>query len=239
MALLRIDKILSSQDIASRKEIKTLIKQGRIKVDGNVVMRPEDKFDPETCEITVDDKVILYKHYIYIMMNKPKGVLSASRDNHEKTVIDLLPQELRRRDLFPAGRLDKDTEGLLIITDDGDFSHKLLAPKSHVYKLYEVTVDRRLDSADIEAFREGISEGGDSFRPAEMKITGEKTALVEICEGKYHQVKRMFCAIGAEVKELKRIKIGGLLLDSHLSSGKSRELTPDETKLALSKVKIL
>lgn len=239
MALLRIDKILSSQNIGSRKEIKTIIKQGRIKADGNVVMRPEDKFDPETCKITVDDKAILYKPFIYIMMNKPKGVVSASRDSREKTVVDLLPQELRRRELFPAGRLDRNTEGLLIITDDGDFSHKLLAPKSHVYKLYEVTVDRRLDEKDIEAFSLGISEGGDDFKPANMKITGEKTALVEICEGKFHQVKRMFYAVGAEVLELRRIRIGELSLDSGLPAGSARELTTDEVKLALSRFKTL
>lgn len=144
MALLRIDKILSSQEIASRKEIKMLIKQGRIKVDGKIVARSEDKFDPENCEITLDDEPILYKRYIYIMLNKPKGVVSASRDSREKTVLDLLPPELRRKDLFPAGRLDRNTEGLLIITDDGEFSHKLLAPKSHVNKLYEAVVDRKL-----------------------------------------------------------------------------------------------
>ena len=114
MALLRIDKILSSQEIASRKEIKMLIKQGRIKVDGKIVARSEDKFDPENCEITLDDEPILYKRYIYIMLNKPKGVVSASRDSREKTVLDLLPPELRRKDLFPAGRLDRNTEGLLL-----------------------------------------------------------------------------------------------------------------------------
>ena len=152
MALLRIDKILSSQEIASRKEIKMLIKQGRIKVDGKIVARSEDKFDPENCEITLDDEPILYKRYIYIMLNKPKGVVSASRDSREKTVLDLLPPELRRKDLFPAGRLDRNTEGLLIITDDGEFSHKLLAPKSHVNKLYEAVVDRKLAENDVEKF---------------------------------------------------------------------------------------
>lgn len=239
MALLRIDKILSSQNVASRKEIKMLIKQGRIKVNGQVVVRPEDKFDPESCEITLDDKLVLYKQFIYIMLNKPKGVVSASRDTREKTVLDLLPTELRRRNLFPAGRLDRNTEGLLIITDDGEFSHKLLAPKSHVSKLYEAVVDRKLTEADIEKFRNGISEGGDDFLPADMKIVGENIALVEISEGKFHQVKRMFCAVGAEVIELKRLRIGGLVLDKNLSLGESRELSAEEIKMALNREKNL
>lgn len=239
MALLRIDKILSSQNVASRKEIKVFIKQGRIKANGQIVLRPEDKFDPENCEITLDDKPILYKQFIYIMLNKPKGVVSASRDSREKTVLDLLPPELKRKDLFPAGRLDRNTEGLLIITDDGDFSHKLLAPKSHVNKLYEAVVDRKLTEADAEKFKTGISEGGDDFLPADMKIVSENIALVEICEGKFHQVKRMFHAIGAEVVELKRLRIGGLLLDKNLSLGEARELSAEEVENALSKEKIL
>lgn len=239
MALLRIDKILSSQDIASRKEIKLLIKQGRIKADGKIVTKPEEKFDPEICKITLDDEPILYKRYIYIMLNKPKGVVSASRDSRESTVLDLLPPELRRRDLFPAGRLDRNTEGLLIITDDGEFSHKLLAPKSHVNKLYEAIVDRKLTESDVEKFRAGISEGGDNFLPADLKIIGENTALVEICEGKFHQIKRMFHAVGAEVVELKRLRIGGLSLDKNLRLGKARELNEEEIKLALSREKIL
>lgn len=239
MALLRIDKILSSQNIASRKEIKSFIKQGRIKADGKIVVRPEGEFDPENCEITLDDEPILYKRYIYIMLNKPKGVVSASRDSREKTVLDLLPPELRRKDLFPAGRLDRNTEGLLIITDDGEFSHKLLAPKSHVNKLYEAVVDRKLTENDIEKFRTGINEGGDDFLPADMKIISDNTALVEICEGKFHQIKRMFHAVGAEVLELKRLRIGGLLLDEKLSLGEARELDSEEIRRALSREKIL
>lgn len=239
MALLRIDKILSSQDIASRKEIKMLIKQGRIKADGKIVAKPEDKFDPENCEITLDDEPILYKRFIYIMLNKPKGVVSASRDSREKTVLDLLPAELRRRDLFPAGRLDRNTEGLLIITDDGEFSHRLLAPKSHVNKLYEAVVDRKLTKTDVEKFRSGISEGGDDFLPADMKILDDNIALVEICEGKFHQIKRMFHAVGAEVVELKRLRIGGLSLDKDLKLGEARALNEEEIKLALSREKIL
>lgn len=239
MALLRIDKILSSQDIASRKEVKLLIKQGRIIADGKTVIRPEEKYDPDFSEIIVDGKLVSYKKFTYIMLNKPEGVVSASRDSREKTVLDLLPPELYRKGLFPAGRLDRNTEGLLIITDDGDFAHKLLAPKSHVYKLYEVTADRSLTDSDVQAFALGISEGGDDFKPAKMKLTGETTALVEICEGKFHQVKRMFHSVGAEVLKLKRIKIGGLLLDNGLAPGEARELTEGEISIALSKEKTL
>ncbi len=234
MEPLRIDKILSSQNIASRKEIKALIKQGRVRVNGQAVKKSEEKFDPYSCEITVDGTAVSYKRFVYIMLNKPKGILSASKDSREKTVLDLLPEELRRKDLFPAGRLDRNTEGLLIITDDGDFAHKMLSPKSHVCKLYEVAVDRALADEDIKAFKAGISEGGDDFKPATMRITGERTALVEICEGKFHQIKRMFHAVGAEVLELKRIRVGELSLDAGLPAGNSREMTPDEAGLALS-----
>lgn len=239
VALLRIDKILSSQNIASRSEIKTFIKQGRIKADGRTVLRAEEKLDPELCEIRLDDRPLVYKRFIYIMLNKPKGVLSASRDSREKTVLELLPPELKRKKLSPVGRLDKNTEGLLIISDDGNFSHRLLAPKSHVSKLYKATVDRKLNETDIKSFAAGISEGGDDFLPARMKLIDENTALVEIQEGKYHQIKRMFHAVGTEVLELKRLQIGKLELDEGLSPGEARELSPEEIKDALSRDKIL
>lgn len=231
----RIDKILSSQNIGSRSEIKTMIKAGRIFADGKAVKRPEEKFDPEKTIFNIDGKDITFKKYIYIMMNKPSGVLSASNDKYAKTVIDLLPDELKRRGLFPAGRLDKDTEGLLIITDDGELAHKMLSPKSHVYKLYEAVTDKVLTEDDVKVFREGIKYGETEFQPADMKITGEKTALVEICEGKFHQVKKMFNAVEANVLLLKRLRIGELFLDNSLKSGEVRELTPDELICVLSR----
>lgn len=228
MALQRIDKILSSQNIASRSEIKAMIKAGRICADGSTVKRPEEKYDPETTLLTLDGQELRFRKYLYIMMNKPQGVLSASNDKYAKTVIDLLPEELYRRDLFPAGRLDKDTEGFLLITNDGELAHKMLSPKSHVYKLYEATTDRTLHEEDVAAFRAGIRCGDQTFLPADMKIIAPNKALVEICEGKFHQVKKMFSAVGAEVTALKRLRIGGVSLDEHLPPGSCRELQDQE-----------
>ena len=231
----RVDKILASQNVGSRSEVKEMIKEGRIRADGQTVKRPEEKYDPETVCFSVDGKQVQVRRFLYIMMNKPKGVLSASEDRFAKTVIDLLPQELRRRDLFPAGRLDKDTEGLILITDDGELAHKMLSPKHHVYKLYEAQCDRILTEKDVRAFAEGITEGGDTFLPAELKLIGERKALVEVCEGKFHQIKRMFHACGAEVTELKRLRIGGVTLDETLRPGESRLMEKDETALLLSR----
>lgn len=228
MELQRIDKILSSQNIASRSEIKAMIKAGRITADGMTVKRPEEKFDPGTTEIRLDGEPVLFRKYLYIMMNKPQGVLSASRDSHARTVLDLLPPELYRRDLFPAGRLDKNTEGFILITNDGELAHKMLSPKSHVYKLYEAVTDRELTQEDVIAFGRGITCGDTGFMPAEMKITGKNRALVEICEGKFHQIKRMFSAVNAEVVALKRLRIGAVSLDAHLAPGECRELTEKE-----------
>ncbi len=235
MALERIDKILSSQNIGSRSKIKDMIKSGRIVADGEIVKRPEEKFDPEITVFGIDGKNIVFKKHIYIMMNKPSGVLSASNDKYTKTVIDLLPDNLKRRGLFPAGRLDKDTEGLIIITDDGELAHKMLTPKNHVYKLYKAEIDKVLTDSDISTFRNGIKYGDMECMPADMKIISEKTALVEICEGKFHQVKKMFNAVGANVIRLKRLRIGELFLDDFLKSGESRELTDIEVMYILSR----
>ena len=225
----RIDKILSSQNIASRSEVKDMIRKKRVSVNGKTVLKPDEKFEPETAEIAVDGKVISFKKYVYIMMNKPSGVLSASNDRYAETVIDLLPKEMQRRGLFPAGRLDKDTEGFILITDDGELAHKMLSPKSHVYKLYQAVVDKVLTEEDVTAFQNGIGE----FLPAEMKIIDEHTALVEICEGKFHQVKKMFNAVGANVTYLKRLRIGGLMLDETLAKGDFRELSENEISVLL------
>lgn len=225
----RIDKILSSQNIASRSEVKDMIRKKRVSVNGKTVLKPDEKFEPETAEIAVDGKVISFKKYVYIMMNKPSGVLSASNDRYAETVIDLLPKEMQRRGLFPAGRLDKDTEGFILITDDGELAHKMLSPKSHVYKLYQAVVDKVLTEEDVTAFQNGIGE----FLPAEMKIIDEHTALVEICEGKFHQVKKMFNAVGANVTYLKRLRIGGLMLDATLAKGDFRELSENEISVLL------
>lgn len=235
----RIDKILSSQNIASRSEIKSMIKQGRITADGNTVKRPEEKYDPEISIFYVDGKEVSFKKHLYIMMNKPSGIISANNDRRVKTVIDLLPPELKREGLFPAGRLDKDTEGFLLITDDGEFAHKMLSPKSHIYKLYRAETDKILTDTDIKKFKNGIKYGELEFLPADMKIIGEKTALVEICEGKFHQVKKMFHSIGANVVHLERLRIGGVFLDKNLKIGEVRELTDKEKTDILSRFKEL
>ena len=235
MPLQRIDKILSSQNIGSRNDIKEMIKKKRISADGNIILKPDQKFDPETAEIKIDGEVISFKKHIYIMMNKPSGVLSATFDKYDKTVLDILPKEFQRNGLFPAGRLDKDTEGFVLITDDGELAHKMLSPKNHVYKLYRAVVDKALSDEDVRTFEKGISLGETEFLPASMKLIDEHTALVEICEGKFHQVKRMFNAVGANVLYLKRLRIGGVFLDESLSVGECRELTKSEFSDILSK----
>lgn len=235
MSVERIDKILSSQNIGSRSKIKSMVKAGRITADGIIVKKPEEKFDLNKTVICIDGKELVFKKHIYIMMNKPAGVLSATNDRYAKTVIDILPNELKRRGLFPAGRLDKDTEGLLLITDDGELAHKMLAPKNHVYKLYEAVTDKILTDDDVQAFENGIKYGETECLPAKMKIISEKTALVEICEGKFHQVKNMFNAIGANVIFLKRLRIGELYLDDSLKPGEVRELDTKEIMYVLSR----
>lgn len=231
MALERLDKILSGQNIATRSEAKKLALKCRLEVNGKITRRSNIKVDPEKDVIVVNGVRLVYKKQLYLMMNKPSGVLSASRDRNAATVLDLLPKELRREGMFPAGRLDKDTTGLLLLTDDGELGHRMLSPKKHVYKLYSVECDKLLSEDDVTRFAQGISSGEDTFLPAAMKITGDNSALVEICEGKFHQIKRMFHAVGAEVTALKRLRIGGVYLDDSLSEGQWRELTDEEIRL--------
>ncbi len=231
----RIDKILSSQNIGSRREIKQLVRQGEVLLNGIVVKRPEEKTNPDTDIITVSGMPLKFKRNLYIMMNKPSGVLSATRDNRQQTVLDLIPDELKRRNLFPAGRLDKDTKGLLIITDDGALAHDMLSPAKHVYKLYEAEVDRELTESDCLLFRSGITIGDQSFLPAEIKLLSSKKALVRVHEGKFHQIKRMFEAVDTHVVALKRLRIGDLWLDKALLPGECRELTAEEIPLLLTR----
>lgn len=223
----RLDKFLASQNFGSRKEVAALIKQGVVTVNGEVAHDSAQKLDPQRDEVAVLGKQVSYQKYLYIMMNKPAGVLSATEDSRQETVLDLLSPELSRRGLFPAGRLDKDTTGLLILTDDGDFAHRMLAPKSHVYKLYQAEVERPVTQEDVDAFEIGIASGTQQFAPARLWGT-ERTAFVEIREGKFHQVKRMFSATGNRVLTLKRLKIGGLVLDETLPLGGARLLSEEE-----------
>lgn len=230
----RIDKILVSQGIGSRREVQKRIKSGEVTVNGEIIRKPEFKANAENDKIAVLGKVLNYSEHIYIMMNKPAGVVSASNDNHDKTVIDILPDEYKRKGLFPAGRLDKDTEGLLIITDDGDFAHRMLSPKKHVDKRYIARLDGEITEKIIQKFEQGIVfADGTKCLPAKLEIynNDKKTGLVTICEGKFHQVKKMFISCGLNVVHLQRISIGGLYLDGNLPIGGCKLLTNLDKKL--------
>lgn len=222
----RLDKILVSQGLGSRKEVHALIKSGVVKVDGEICKKPDLKLDPDKAEILADGKKIGTDKFIYIMMNKPAGVVSATNDNFDRTVLDILPREFVRKGLFSAGRLDKDTEGLLIITNDGDFAHKMLSPKSHVDKQYIAKLDGEITESMIKSFEDGIIfADGTKCLPAKLEMIDKCTAKVTICEGKYHQVKKMFLACGAKVVHLQRISIGNLYLDSKLHIGSCKLMT--------------
>ena len=231
----RLDKILASQNLGSRKEVGTIIRSGRTCVNGVTVRRPEQKVDPQSDVITVDHQILKFKQHLYIMMNKPAGVLSASRDPHARTVVDLLPPSLQRRGIFPAGRLDKDTRGLLILTDDGAFAHRMLSPKSHVMKWYEAVVESPISKEDILSFRTGVKLSNDiTCLPAELSVlqnSEHPTVLVGLHEGKFHQVKRMFLSRNNRVLSLRRIRIGDLFLDTELPEGNARELDKTEIEL--------
>ncbi len=227
----RLDKILSSQNLGSRREAGAAVRAGRVSVNGETVRRPESKADPELDEIALDGAVLAVRRRLYLMMNKPAGVLSASRDPKAETVVDLLPREWRRRGIFPAGRLDKDTEGLLILTDDGDFAHRMLSPRHRVTKWYEAGLASPVSEEDARAFRAGIALGDGACLPAELSVLRKgdnPLALVGICEGRFHQVKRMFAVRGNRVLSLRRVRIGSLALDPALAPGESRELSPEE-----------
>ena len=232
MAQLRLDKILASTGRWSRREVKQLVKMGRVFLNGAAAASADCKCDPETTTILVDGQPLTYSTYHYIMLHKPAGVLSATEDRRAETVLDLLPPELRKLELFPVGRLDKDTEGLLLLTDDGALAHCLLSPKRHVDKVYYVQVQGCLREADCAAFAQGIClEDGLQCLPARLELlsTGpESEALVTLREGKFHQVKRMLASRGTPVLYLKRLSMGPLRLDSGLERGKWRYLTKNE-----------
>lgn len=223
----RLDKHLVSRGAGSRRETQRLIKSGAVTVDGAVCKEPGLKIDPETAEVTVKGQAVGGR-FVYIMMNKPAGVVSATVDKREKTVIDVLPPELRRKGLFPAGRLDKNTEGLLIITNDGDFAHRMLSPKNHVEKRYEAQLDGEITDEMIQRFKEGVVlPDGTKCLPAglERSEKDKNTAIAAVCEGKFHQVKRMFAVCGVKVVHLKRISVGNLYLDGNLPIGGCKSLT--------------
>lgn len=225
----RLDKYLSSAGFCSRKEAKLLIKAGRVTVDGVCPAGPEVKVGTGM-QVAVDGKCISAGGPVYLMLHKPAGVISSTDDPREETVLSLLPEELRRQGIFPVGRLDKDTEGLLLLTNDGPLAHELLSPKKHVDKVYYVQVAGTLDDTDVAAFRAGLTLGdGTVCQAAELEPLGGKTeALVTLWEGKYHQVKRMMASRGKPVIYLKRLSMGGLSLDEGLAPGQWRYLTDRE-----------
>lgn len=230
MGMERLDKLLSSTGHWSRKEVKELVKQGRVSVNGVKANKPEDKCDPAQAEVRVDGKLVDCAPFVYLMLHKPAGLLSATEDKKQKTVIDLLPEHLQRRGLFPVGRLDKDTEGLLVLTDDGAMAHELLSPKKHVDKVYYAEVEGVLDQEDVVALKDGMTlADGLECLPAGLEILeGGSRCHVTLREGKYHQVKRMLAARGKPVQYLKRLSMGGLKLDEGLEKGEWRPLTAAE-----------
>lgn len=230
--MLRIDKVLSQILNISRTDAKKLIKKQSLKVNGTRITDADFKVDTDKDEIILNGEKLNFKKFVYIMMNKPKGVISASNDPKAKTVVDLVPEELSRPGLFPAGRLDSDTTGFVLITDDGNFAHKILSPKNHVEKTYHAVLERNIVQDDIDRFLSGIElKDGTLCLEAKLRKIGEREAEIIIHEGKYHQVKRMFAAVGNKVLELKRVKIGELELDKTLKSGECREITDEELRL--------
>ncbi len=232
---MRIDKMLANLGYGSRKEVKQLLKSGAVKVDDKLVKDAKEHVDPTTQTVTLNGEVIEYKEFIYLMMNKPPGVLSATEDNAAETVIDLLELEDQVYEPFPVGRLDKDTEGLLLITNDGQLAHRLLSPKKHVPKTYFAVIDGEVTDADVKAFANGVTlDDGYETKPGELKIlkSGIRSDIeLTITEGKFHQVKRMFQAVGKRVVYLQRISMGPLKLDETLDLGEYRELTDEEVQL--------
>lgn len=229
---MRLDKWLSNSGIGSRKEVKKLLKTGAVTVNGKVIKDPKQHVQPDLDAVMLFDEPVHYREFIYLLMNKPAGVISATEDKRDETVIDLLDDTHKHFDPHPVGRLDKDTEGLLLLTNDGQLSHALLSPKHHVPKTYFARILGHVTEEDVSAFREGVTlEDGYHTKPGELVILSagpESEIELTITEGKFHQVKRMFQAVDKEVLYLKRLSMGSLLLDEELELGEYRELTEEE-----------
>lgn len=229
----RIDKILSNLGHGTRKEVKGLLKKGKVEIDGIIASDSAMKIDPDKSVIKVSGEEINYRKYIYLIMNKPAGVVSATVDNHDETVIDLLDEEYHSFKPFPIGRLDKDTVGLLLITNDGELNHKLIAPKNHVDKVYYAEINKFIDAKDISTFKNGVViDDGYKCMPAILEVLNANEngseVMVTIQEGKFHQVKRMFESVDKKVVFLRRISFGPLKLDENLCEGQYRELSEEE-----------
>jgi 16S rRNA pseudouridine516 synthase len=226
----RIDKVISNQTCYSRKDIKEMIRKKRICVNGLIISNSDFKVDVLVDEILVDGKEIKVKKNVYLMLNKPKGYISATSDNNMSTVLDLVPKEYLHRDLFPAGRLDKDTTGLMIITDDGVFAHNILSPQKHVRKTYYVVIDIPLTDDMVKGFEKGVILNDGECKSAKLKILSENDGIVTLTEGRYHQIKRMFGCYGAKVVELHRVGMGNFNLPDDLKLGECREFTEEELR---------
>lgn len=228
---LRLDKYLTEMGLGTRSEVKKAVGKGLVQINGIIIKKPEFKLETETDEVLYQGNPVVYTEYEYYMLNKPARVISATEDPKDTTVVDLITEK-RRQDLFPVGRLDKDTEGLLLITNDGALAHRLLSPKKHVDKTYYARIDGAVTPEDVEAFANGVDIGDEKLTlPAELVILQsgcESEIELTIREGRFHQIKRMFHARGKEVVYLKRLRMGSLVLDEKLKTGEYRELTKKE-----------
>ena len=224
----RLDKIIVSQTEYSRKQVKEMIKKGKITVNGEIIFKSDIKIDSQNAEIKIDGTKIDIKKHIYLVLNKPKGYISATEDKSAKTVLDLVPEKYLYRELFPVGRLDKDTTGLMIITDDGEFSHNILSPKKHIKKTYNVIIDIEMTEEMVDGFKNGIVLNDGKCKESILKITGKNSGIVILTEGRYHQIKRMFGCYEAKVLELQRIGMGNFTLPDDLELGQCRELKNEE-----------
>ncbi len=231
----RIDKIISKELNIGRNDAKSLIKSGKVFLNGSSVKSPSEKLDEEKDVLTVGGRMIHFRRFVYIMMNKPEGVISSTdgRKTSEKTVIDILPEDMKRKNLFPAGRLDKNTTGFVLITDDGEFAHRILSPRNHIPKTYIAKLDKPFNDEISDAFANGITIGDDECLPAVLEpVNGDYTmARVIIKQGIYHQIKRMFKKYSIEVIGLKRIKMGRLNLDERLAAGECRYIDEKELEM--------
>lgn len=226
--MMRLDKLLADMGIGTRSEVKKIIKSGAISINGNVVKDGSVKIEEKSDTIVYKGKVLKYEKYTYIMLNKPKGVISATFDSENTTVVDILPKKYKNVGIFPVGRLDKDTLGLLLLTNDGEFAHNTLSPKKHIHKKYYVEFEGTLPENAVELFKKGIELKDFVCKEAKLVIISDSSAYVTISEGKYHQVKRMFSALGCSVTLLKRMSFGEIELDESLKEGQCRQLNEKE-----------
>ena len=228
---MRLDKYLANMGVGTRSEVKQLLKKNKVQVNGKNDKQSKAHINPDTDEITADGNLIEYVDKVYIMLNKPAGYISATEVEEQSTIVSLI-KDFQHMKIFPVGRLDKDTEGLILLTNDGQFNHDIMSPNKHVSKIYRVEAKNPITDDDIKQFAEGVELSDGKTKPAQLERTeNEKVAFVSIREGRYHQVKRMFHAIDNEVLNLKRVQIGKLKLDSNLPKGSYRELTQEEIEL--------